>query len=296
MRSAGIDRRERRRATPTRKAPGKGGEGMKRHEAEPAPDSVARHLRCLRRHARMLLGEQRSADDLVAEALNLMVAEERSAQGNMRVTSFRALYDALGRRSGQAIGLDVARDRASAADARLQALSTQHRAAFLLTAAENFTVAAVAAIMRRSTGDVGRLTDEGQAELERALRTSVLIIEDEWAIARDLRRIVSDLGHTVAAVAPTRDAAVAAVRGSLPGLVLADIQLADGSSGVDAVRAIFEEGSAPTVFITAFPERLLTGRRPEPTYLVTKPYSPAMIQATVSQALFFTDGARPALD
>ncbi len=41
------------------------------------------------------------------------------------------------------------------------------------------------------------------------------------------------------------------------------------------------------IFITAFPERLLTGERPEPTFLVTKPFNPDMVKALISQALFF---------
>lgn len=72
-----------------------------------------------------------------------------------------------------------------------------------------------------------------------------------------------------------------------PGLVLADIQLADGSSGLDAVDDILGLGDVPVIFITAYPERLLTGNRPEPTYLVTKPFQEATVRAAISQALFF---------
>ena len=72
-----------------------------------------------------------------------------------------------------------------------------------------------------------------------------------------------------------------------PGMVLADIQLADGSSGIDAVNDILSRVSVPVIFITAFPERLLTGERPEPTFLVTKPFNPDMVKALISQALFF---------
>ena len=43
------------------------------------------------------------------------------------------------------------------------------------------------------------------------------------------------------------------------------------------------------IFITAFPERLLTGERPEPTFLVTKPFNPDMVKALISQALFFNE-------
>ena len=71
----------------------------------------------------------------------------------------------------------------------------------------------------------------------------------------------------------TRDEAVQqAIGESRPGLVLADIQLADDSSGIDAVKDILADFEVPVIFITAFPERLLTGERPEPTFLITKPF------------------------
>ena len=76
-------------------------------------------------------------------------------------------------------------------------------------------------------------------------------------------------------------------RGAGPGLVLADIQLADGSSGLDAVNEILTEIEVPVIFITAFPERLLTGEKPEPAFLITKPFRPEAVKAAISQALFF---------
>lgn len=70
-------------------------------------------------------------------------------------------------------------------------------------------------------------------------------------------------------------------------MILADIQLADGSSGIDAVNDILKSEPMPAIFITAFPERLLTGERPEPAFLITKPFNPDMVRALISQALFF---------
>ena len=46
----------------------------------------------------------------------------------------------------------------------------------------------------------------------------------------------------------------------------------------------------PVIFITAFPERLLTGERPEPTFLITKPFQPETVKAAIGQALFFHPG------
>jgi CheY-like chemotaxis protein len=115
-----------------------------------------------------------------------------------------------------------------------------------------------------------------------------MIIEDEAIIAMDLEGIVSSMGHRVTGVARTEDGAIALGARKLPDLILADIQLADGSSGIDAVNSLLaEHGERPGIFITAFPERLLTGERPEPAFLITKPYSEEQVRAAVSQAMFF---------
>ena len=63
--------------------------------------------------------------------------------------------------------------------------------------------------------------------------------------------------------------------------------LGEGGSGIDAVTEILRTFDIPVIFITAYPERLLTGERPEPTYLITKPFLPETVQATIGQALFF---------
>jgi CheY-like chemotaxis protein len=145
--------------------------------------------------------------------------------------------------------------------------------------------------MGRSADDIPILVREAVAEIDRQTKTDVLIIEDEPIISMDLSGIVEDLGHDVAAVARTRDEAVAAAERHRPGLVLADIQLADGSSGIDAVKDILSSFSVPVIFITAFPQRLLTGERPEPTFLLTKPFDPRTVKAAISQALFFRSTA-----
>ena len=135
--------------------------------------------------------------------------------------------------------------------------------------------------------DVERLISEAQADIDAELATDVLIIEDEAIISADIESLVRELGHRVTGTATTHDEAVDAVARHRPGLVLADIQLADGSSGIDAVKDILKRIDVPVIFITAFPERLLTGERPEPTFLITKPFQPETVKAAISQALFF---------
>lgn len=138
------------------------------------------------------------------------------------------------------------------------------------------------------------MLDEAAHEISRQIATDVLIIEDEPLIALDIEQIVSDLGHNVSGIARTHREAVDLYKKTSPGMILADIQHADGSSGIDAINDILKIASIPVIFITAFPERLLTGERAEPTFLVTKPYNPDMLKALISQALFFNESSSAA--
>lgn len=180
------------------------------------------------------------------------------------------------------------------ARARLARITPLSRQALLLTAMEGFTVEDTAYLIETTTQEVENLVTEALSEIGRQTRARVLVIEDEPIIAMDLETIVRDLGHEVVAVAVTRDEAVAEAVSNRPGLILADIQLADDSSGIDAVKDILSQFSVPVIFITAFPERLLTGERPEPTFLITKPFQRATVKAAISQALFFDMATVPA--
>jgi CheY-like chemotaxis protein len=170
---------------------------------------------------------------------------------------------------------------------RIQMLSSNDRAALLLTAVEGFSLAEAATILGETPEDVEQSIVSAQLAIEEQLASRVLIIEDESVIALDLENLVTELGHKVAGIAATKDEAVAKARAQKPGLVLADINLGEGGSGIDAVVEILHSFDIPVIFVTAYPERLLTGERPEPTYLITKPFLPETVQATIGQALFF---------
>jgi CheY-like chemotaxis protein len=135
--------------------------------------------------------------------------------------------------------------------------------------------------------EAATLVETARREVAGQIATDILIIEDELLIAADLKRLMLELGHRVTGVARTHREAVELAKAKRPGLILADIQLADGSDGIDAVNEILSWRRVPVVFVTAFPERLLTGRRPEPTFLMPKPFDVDDVRAVVSQALFF---------
>ncbi len=262
------------------------------------PDSLSQllapHLPFLRRYARALTGGQQSGDAYVRACLLAIINEPSSIQRDVhpKVALYR-LFHAIwaGTQVGGDAGIEGLSRQEETAQQRLASMTKESRQALLLSAMEGFSDADTAAVMGIDKAQVQPLIAEALSEIDRQTRTRVLIIEDEPMISMDLAGIVQELGHEVAAIARTRTEAVAAAGKELPGLVLADIQLADGSSGIDAVKDILAGFSVPVIFITAFPQRLLTGERPEPTFLLTKPFDPRTVKAAISQALFFNSTA-----
>lgn len=257
---------------------------------------IAPHLAFLRRYARALTGSQSHGDAYVRATLEAIVEApaEFPAHVDVRLGLYRTFHAIWNSSNfGDEIA-DSANEVEQLARARLAPITPLSRQSLLLTAMEGFTHEDAAYLLDTSADEVSALVDEALSEIEAQTRSAVLIIEDEPMIAMDLETIVRDLGHDVTGVAVTRDEAVAAVQERRPGLVLADIQLADDSSGIDAVKDILATYAVPVIFITAFPERLLTGERPEPTFLITKPFQRATVKAAIAQALFFDAETVPA--
>ena len=245
------------------------------------------HLPYLRRYARALTGSQSSGDAYVRASLEAILAGKIELTKNVppRIALYRLFHTLWSTTSADlptAPGKDL-----SIAEQRLQALQPGNREAILLTSVEGFSVVEVATILGWPVDEVETAIAAASRIIDSELASRVLIIEDEMIIALDLESLVTELGHTVTGVATTRSEAVSMAREHNPDLILADIQLADGSSGIDAATEILGGRSIPVIFITAFPECLLTGERPEPTYLIQKPFSRDTVRATIGQALFF---------
>jgi len=254
--------------------------------------AVAQYLPFLRRYARALTGNQTSGDAYVSATLEALIQEPTviDDSGGPRVALYRLftkIWNSVGLNAKTSeIDLDMP------ADTRLANLTPQPRQAFLLVALEGFPEDDAAKILDVDVATLRSLVEESGRELAAEIATDVLIIEDETFIAMDLETLVEGLGHNVMGVARTHAEAIALARQKTPGLILADIQLADGSSGLDAVNELLKTFEVPVIFITAYPERFLTGERPEPAFLIAKPFQPAMVSAIASQALFFARNAK----
>jgi DNA-directed RNA polymerase specialized sigma24 family protein len=259
-------------------------------------EKVAAHLPYLRRFARSVTGSQKSGDAYVVSTLEAMLADASIFPQHLppRAALYRTFLKILNSidLNGQATA-EPPQPGFEAAQRNLETLAPPARQAFLLVAVEEFSPHDAALVMDVTPDKLQSYIDQAGREIARQIATDVVIIEDEPLIALDLERLVTDLGHRVVKIARTERQAIDAVNRSRPGLVLADIQLADGSSGLDAVNEILCSFSVPVIFITAYPQRLLTGTRPEPTFLITKPFHPDNVKAIISQALFFDIRGRP---
>lgn len=255
----------------------------------PIADAIVPHLPYLRRYARALTGSQASADVYVRATLEAIIADP--GQFDWDLSPHTALYRVFHAIWESSHFRDLDERTLGRSDGelcrRLRALTPPFREALLLSVMEGCSHPEVAAILNIKPQEVPYLVDGAMRGMMSHPPTSVLIIEDEPLISADLCSIVQDMGHSVSAIASTRSQAVDAARSTSPGLVLADIQLGDDSSGLDAVKDILSDESVPVIFITAYPERFLAGSRPEPAFLISKPFIGKTVRSAINQALYF---------
>lgn len=250
--------------------------------------SISRELPYLRRYARALTGSQTAGDNYAAATLEAILSDRSLMDGeDTRIALFRTFH-AIWQSSGQPVETEAQTSREARAQAHLRTLTPNSREALLLRTIEELRYDQIAKVMQIEQSEAEELVQIALTEMGQSLAGKAMIIEDETIIAMDLKGIVQAMGHAVTGVARTHKAAVELAHGKRPDLILADIQLADGSSGIDAVNELLRDmGDIPVIFITAFPERLLTGDRPEPAFLISKPYTEEQVRSAVSQAMFF---------
>jgi DNA-directed RNA polymerase specialized sigma24 family protein/CheY-like chemotaxis protein len=253
-------------------------------------ENVLRHIPYLRRHARLLSGSKDVGDEYVRIALELIMAEpERMEGSDQRILLFRAfhavwsaLHDSDRGRSADAVTV------AERLDHGLAALAPIERRVLLLAVVEEMSLEQVALVLDLDVDAVRHHLATARASLRQEVELPVLIIEDEPMIAIELGQIVQDMGLAVAGTAARQDEAVSAAEEAVEerlGLVLADIQLQEGGNGIAAAQQILERYNVPIVFVTGFPERLLTGSGLEPAFVVAKPFDPESLKVTIAHAL-----------
>jgi CheY-like chemotaxis protein len=252
-----------------------------------SPDEIASKIPYLRRYARALTGSQAVGDQYVRISLEMILErpDRLPDKGDLQRELFRLLHDVWTKVSPEGISTRSAGNDARVGDL-LGSLGGRERQVLLLVAVEGYAFADAAYILGIDEAKARELFNRAQADMMRQTSAPVLIIEDEKLIAVDLKSIVEGMGHQVCGIAAGESEAIALAAKTKPRLILADIHLKDGDSGIVAVRKILRGLDVPIIFITAYPEELLTGKAPEPAFVITKPFRPETIVAAVSQALF----------
>lgn len=250
---------------------------------------IAPHLPHLRRFSRALSGSQDSGDAYVVAVLEALVADPsifpeglspRTGLYHLFLKIWNSVDDVH-----SVLNFDPSENEAVHS---IQTITPYARQAFLLLSVEGFNPDEIAKILDTDVANVAGLVDQADREIaEQIPPAGIMIIEDEPLTAANLQVLVESLGHHVTGIARTHAQALEVVEKEEPQLILSDIQLDDGSSGVDAVNEILGHYEVPVIFITGHPEMLLTGQRPEPAFLIPKPFDPKTVKAIISQALFF---------
>lgn len=218
-----------------------------------------------RRYARALTGSQAEGDALVARAIPQLPED---------LPPKLALYAQITRLTE---GMDGPGEYALG--------RPLGRHLLLLTSLEEIPLSDAARIVGLDEAEAAERVAEARAAVKAASATDVLIIEDEPVIAMDLRMLVQGCGHRVVGIAATEAEAVRLARENGAGLILADINLGRGGNGIQAVRRILETVAAPVIFVTAYPEQLLTAEGVEPAFVMRKPFDPVTLAIFTYQAI-----------
>jgi PAS domain S-box-containing protein len=115
----------------------------------------------------------------------------------------------------------------------------------------------------------------------------VLIVEDEALISLDIKRLLSNSGYVVAAVAATYDQAMRATETSAPDLALIDIHIRGSADGIETALEIRRKFQLPVIFVTAHADKktLDRARETEPFGYIVKPISALTLTSTIEMAL-----------
>jgi CheY-like chemotaxis protein/DNA-directed RNA polymerase specialized sigma24 family protein len=240
----------------------------------PRREDVIHALPYARRYARALTGSQKAGDALVAECLRGLSGQQDAIPAAL-IEARHILY----------WGVTARFDQLPAAPSAAEGLSAKHRQLLLLTSLEDVSAEDAAPIIGLSVEAAQDRLTQAREQLRASAATDVLIIEDEPIIAMDLEELVQSCGHRVVGLAASEAEAIEIAKRTRPGLILADINLGLGGDGTSAVSTILESHYAPVIFVTAYPERLLTGDAVEPAFVITKPFEPLTLAIATYQAV-----------
>jgi len=132
--------------------------------------------------------------------------------------------------------------------------------------------------------DASRL-EQGGEEMEPA---TILVVEDESLVARDLQSRLISMGYAVPAVSTTGADALQKASQFSPDLALMDIRLRGEMDGVEVAEQMRDMFDIPCVYLTAYTddETLRRARITEPYGYLVKPFEEGELHTAIELALY----------
>jgi CheY-like chemotaxis protein len=257
--------------------------------------AVTSYLPALRRYAQAYAGSRLGGDAYLEICLEVLLEDPRwlRRQKTLRLDLFKLLHAVIDRVGDKADGSgDTAQDSQARMRDTVLSLSPLRRRLVLLLSFEDLQTKDLAYIMGLEETAIRAQLQHAWKDIYQRPQARVLILEDEELIAADISDAVEELGHTVVGVASNERSAIELARTMDPELVLADVRLR-GGSGARAVEQIRGKTRVPVIFITGYPDGVISDGTDDPVYVMAKPFRREDLKQTISRALKEGPGPRP---
>jgi len=119
-------------------------------------------------------------------------------------------------------------------------------------------------------------------------KTSILVVEDESIVAKDIQNSLKKLGYSVPSVENSGEDAIDAAGQYRPDLILMDIMLKGEISGIEAAEQIKNRYQIPVIFLTAYADEstLNKAKVTEPYGYIIKPFKAIDLHTSIEMALY----------
>jgi DNA-binding LytR/AlgR family response regulator len=119
-------------------------------------------------------------------------------------------------------------------------------------------------------------------------KTTVLVVEDESIVSKDIQQSLTKLGYNVVGSSSTGEKAIALASELKPDIVLMDIMLKGAITGIDAAAEIKSNEGIPVIFLTAYADEgtLAKAKVTEPYGYIIKPFKEIDLHTSIEMALY----------
>ncbi|MBY5951342.1 MAG: response regulator [Cyclobacteriaceae bacterium] len=114
-------------------------------------------------------------------------------------------------------------------------------------------------------------------------KTRILIVEDDMIIAANISLQLSKLGYEVTGIESRGEDAVNHAIENHPDIILMDIQLKGGMTGIDAAKKIQEKTAIPLIYLTANSDEasFQKAKETKPYAFISKPFNKLNLERTI---------------